>query len=43
MLIDLENRCRTHLTFVSDVNLHVEDFRITHGQTGEVFYEDREQ
>ncbi len=43
VLIDLEKRCHTHLTFVSDVNLHIEDFRIAHGQTGEVFYEDHEQ
>jgi hypothetical protein len=43
VLINLEKRCATHLTFVSDVNLHIEDFRITHGQTGEVFYEDKEQ
>jgi len=28
---------------VSDVNLHVEDFRITHGQTGELLHEDHEQ
>ena len=38
VLIDLEKRGHTQLTFVSDVNLHVEDFRITHRQTGEVFY-----
>ena len=43
VLINLEKRCATQLTFVSDVNLHIEDFRITHGQTGEVFYEDKEQ
>lgn len=43
VLIDLEKKCGTHLTFVSDVNLHVEDFRITHGQTGELLYEDHEQ
>ncbi len=43
VLIDLEKRCRTHLTFVSDVNLHIEDFRIAHGQTNEVLYEDHEQ
>ena len=43
VLIDLEKRCGTHLTFVSDVNLHIEDFRITHGQSGEVLYEDHEQ
>jgi len=43
VLIDLEKKCGTHLTFVSDVNLHVEDFRITHGQTGELLHEDHEQ
>ena len=43
VLIDLEKRCRTHLTFVSDVNLHIEDFRIAHGQTNEVFFEEHEQ
>ena len=36
VLIDLEKRCGTQLTFVSDSNLHVEDFRIAHGQTGEL-------
>ena len=43
VLIDLEKKCGTHLTFVSDVNLHVEGFRITHGETGEMLYEDHEQ
>jgi len=43
VLIDLEKKCGTRLTFVSDVNLHVEGFRITHGQTGETLYEDHEQ
>ena len=43
VLIDLEKRCGTQLTFVSDSNLHVEDFRIAHGQTGELLYEDHEQ
>ena len=42
VLIDLEKRCGTQLTFVSDINLHIEDFRIAHSQTGEVFYEDKE-
>jgi ribonuclease G len=42
VLIDLEKRGHTQLTFVSDVNLHVEDFRITHRQTGEVFYEEHD-
>jgi ribonuclease G len=42
VLIDLEKRCGTQLTFVSDSNLHIEDFRITHGQTNEVLYEDKE-
>ena len=43
VLIDLEKRCGTQLTFVSDVNLHIEDFRILHGQTNEILYEDKEQ
>ncbi len=43
VLIDLEKRCGTQLTFVSDVNLHIEDFRIAHGQTGEILFEDHEQ
>ncbi len=43
VLIGLEKRCATQLTFVSDVNLHIEDFRITHGESGEVLYEDKEQ
>ena len=43
VLIDLEKRCGTQLTFVSDSNLHIEDFRIAHGQSGEVLYEDHEQ
>ena len=42
VLIDLEKRCGTQLTFVSDVNLHIEDFRILHGQTNEVLYEDKD-
>ncbi len=42
VLIDLEKRGHTQLTFVSDVNLHVEDFRITHRETGEVFYEEHD-
>jgi ribonuclease G len=42
VLIDLEKRCGTQLTFVSDVNLHIEDFRIAHGQTNEVLFEDKE-
>ena len=43
VLINLEKRCGTQLTFVSDVNLHIEDFRILHGQSGEVLFEDHEQ
>lgn len=43
VLINLEKRCATQLTFVSDSNLHIEDFRITNGQSGEVLYEDKEQ
>ena len=43
VLIDLEKRCGTQLTFVSDVNLHIEDFRIAHGETNEVLFEDHEQ
>ena len=43
VLINLEKRCATQLTFVSDVNLHIEDFRILHGQSNEVLYEDKEQ
>ncbi|HRV31182.1 MAG TPA: Rne/Rng family ribonuclease, partial [Kiritimatiellia bacterium] len=42
VLIDLEKKSGTHLTFVSDSNLHIEDFRIQHGQTGEVLYEDQD-
>ncbi len=42
VLIDLEKRCGTQLTFVSDVNLHIEQFRIAHGQTNAVLYEDKE-
>ncbi len=42
VLIDLEKRCATQLTFVSDVNLHIEDFRILHGQTNDVLYEDKD-
>lgn len=42
VLIDLEKRCGTHLTFVSDINLHIEDFRIMHGETNEVLHEDKE-
>ena len=42
VLINLEKRCGTQLTFVSDSNLHIEDFRIMNGQSGEVLYEDHE-
>lgn len=42
VLIDLEKKCGTQLTFVSDSNLHVEQFRIAHGQTNAVLYEDKE-
>lgn len=42
VLIDLERRCGTQLTFVSDSNLHIEDFRIANGQTGEMLYDDHE-
>ena len=40
VLIDLEKRCGTQLTFVSDAGIHIEDFRILHGQTGEVLYDE---
>lgn len=43
VLIDLEKKCGTRLTFVSDSNLHVEDFRIFHGQSGQLLYSDSEQ
>ena len=39
VLIDLEKRCGTQLTFVSDANIHIEDFRIQHGETGEVLFD----
>ena len=39
VLIDLEKRCGTQLTFVSDANIHIEDFRIQHGSSGEVLYD----
>jgi hypothetical protein len=42
-LIDLEKRCSTQLTFVSDSNIHVEDFRIQNGQTGEVLYNENQE
>ena len=43
VLIDLEKRCGTQLTFVSDSNIHVEDFRIQNGQTGEVLYDENQE
>lgn len=42
VLIDLEKKCGTQLTFVSDVNLHIEQFRIAHAQTGALLYEEKE-
>ena len=43
VLIDLERRCGTQLTFVSDSAIHVEDFRILHGQTGAVLYDENQE
>lgn len=42
VLIDLEKRCGTQLTFVSDSAIHIEDFRILHGQTGAVLHDESE-
>ncbi|MBR6021763.1 MAG: Rne/Rng family ribonuclease [Kiritimatiellae bacterium] len=42
VLIDLERRCGTQLTFVSDSAIHIEDFRILHGQTGAVLHDESE-
>jgi len=43
VLINLEKQCATQLTFVSDSNLHIEDFKIQNGETNEVLYEDHDQ
>ena len=42
VLIDLEKRCGTQLTFISDANLHIEDFRIANAKTGELLYDEQE-
>ena len=42
VLIDLEKRGGTQLTFISDANLHIEDFRIANAKTGEMLYDEQE-
>jgi ribonuclease G len=39
VLIDLERKTKAQLTFVSDANLHIEDFRVLNGETGAVLYD----
>ncbi len=41
-LIALEKKNGGRLTFVSDPNMHMEQFTIAHGATGEMLYQDKE-
>ena len=38
VLVDLEQRSHGHLTFVSNPHMHVEEFLISHAETGEELY-----
>ena len=40
VLIDLERKSGAQLTFVSDANLHIEDFRIQNAKSGNILYDD---
>lgn len=40
VLIDLEKKSGAQLTFVSDANLHIEDFRIANANTNQTLYDD---
>lgn len=42
-LIDLEQRYKGHFTFVGDPSMHVEDFVITHAETGQQLYSNIEK
>lgn len=41
-LIEIEKKYHGRLTFVSEPGLHMEDFNITHAETGEMLYESKE-
>jgi len=38
ILVQMEERYHGHMTFVANSNMHVEEFTITHAQTGEELY-----
>lgn len=42
-LIELEQKYKGHFTFVADAGMHVEDFVVTHAETGQMLYTNMER